>query len=144
MMFESETQLDEFLRAFEARAIPKAEWTHRAHVAMAGLYIWRDPAVALDRIRAGILRLNEHHGTANTENSGYHETLTVFWTAVVQDFCAGRRQQPRLAVINQLMDAYPAGLFRDYYGFDVVKSVEARRGWVPPDRRPLPGAQPVP
>ena len=138
--FTSEEQLETFLQAFPAGAIPKPEWTHRAHLAAAGLCVWRDPVAALETMRAGILRLNEQHGTANTATSGYHETLTVFWVAIVQDFCTTRLRQPRHIVINQLMDAFPSGLFRDYYSFDVVNSGEARRRWLPPDLRPLPGA----
>jgi len=29
-------------------------------------------------------------------------------------------------------------LFREYYSFDVVRSVEARRSWTPADVKPLP------
>jgi hypothetical protein len=29
-------------------------------------------------------------------------------------------------------------LFREYYSFDVVRSVEARRSWMPPDVKRLP------
>ena len=78
MEFANDAAADRFLAAFDAGAIPKPEWTHRAHLAAAGLCAWRDPAGALDTMRDGILRLNEAHHTANTDTSGYHETLTVF------------------------------------------------------------------
>jgi len=29
-------------------------------------------------------------------------------------------------------------LYKEYYSFNVVRSVEARRSWVPPDVKPLP------
>ena len=139
MKFRSEEEIDQFLAAFEAGTIPKEEWTHKAHVAMAGAYVWRDPGAALTQIRFGILLLNRHHDTRNTPDSGYHETLTVFWVSIVKAFCKNRQADGRLAVINEMLETLPAGLFRNFYGFDVVKSRRARERWVEPDLQALPG-----
>jgi len=37
------------------------------------------------------------------------------------------------------METLPAGLFKQFYGFDVVKSRRARERWVEPDLQVLPG-----
>ncbi len=52
---------DEFLAAFEGCTIPKAEWTHGAHVRMAWLYAARSESyrAARVKVRAGIKRLNQ-------------------------------------------------------------------------------------
>jgi hypothetical protein len=138
MKFQTEREIDDFLAAFEAGTIPKQEWTHGAHVAVAGAYVWHDPDSALPQIRLGILFLNRCHQTCNSTDSGYHETLTVFWVSVVKAFCKRRRSEGRLAVINEMTEMLPAGLFRQFYGFDVVKSRRARERWVEPDLQALP------
>jgi hypothetical protein len=138
MHFDSEQQIDELWAAFAARTLPKSAWTHQAHLAIAGILVWSDPASALDRARAGILALNEAHGTVNSDTSGYHETLTVFWIRVVTSFCAARQEQTRLVVINEMVAQLPRDLFKQHYSFDVVQSQEARKRWIEPDVKPLP------
>jgi hypothetical protein len=138
MRFQAEAEIDDFLVRFEAGTIPKSEWTHQAHLAAAAAYVWRDAEAALPLMRFGILFLNRCHGTPNTATSGYHETLTVFWIETVRAFCRTRAESTRLAVINEMLETLPAGLFRDFYGFDVVKSKEARERWIAPDKRALP------
>src|SRR5882724_13441194 len=62
-------------------------WTHAAHLTMAFWYLSRmDETQATERIRSGILHYNECQGTANTDVSGYHETLTIFWIRIVATF----------------------------------------------------------
>lgn len=141
MKFQTEEEIEDFLAAFEAGTIPKPEWTHQAHVAVAGAYVWRDPDSALPQVRLGILFLNRCHQTRNSADSGYHETLTVFWVSVVKAFCMSRRSAGRLTVINEMMETLPAGLFKQFYGFDVVKSRRARERWVEPDLHALPGEE---
>jgi hypothetical protein len=133
MRFHAEREIDEFLERFEAGTISKPEWTHQAHLAAAAIYVWRDAETALPHMRFGILFLNRCHGTVNSATSGYHETLTVFWMEIVREFCRERRNSSRLTAINELMEVLPAGLFREYYSFDVVKSRQARERWMNPD-----------
>ena len=138
MRFDSEAEIDDLQARFEAGSIPKSEWTHSAHLAAAGVYVWHDADAALPRMRFGILFLNRCHGTPNSATSGYHETLTVFWIETVRAFCRTRAGSAPLAVINEMLGTLPAGLFREFYEFDVVKSKEARERWIAPDKRPLP------
>jgi len=84
-IFANEEHLDGFLKAFEYGTWPKADWTHAAHIAVASCYLIAYPLeVATDRIRLGIRHYNHCVGTRNTDHSGYHETLTVFWMAMVK------------------------------------------------------------
>ena len=128
-----------FVAGWETGTLPKPEWTHAAHVAVGACYAVRHGAAALDRTRDGIKRYNAAVGTANTETSGYHETLTRFWAEVLAVEVAGQAdewQAAKRAVARYGEDRDLHGL---YYGFDVVRSVEARRGWVAPDLAALPG-----
>jgi hypothetical protein len=128
---------DSFAAAWETGALPKSEWTHAAHVAMAARQYALHGGDSLDRMRIGICRFNLAVGTANTKSSGYHETLTRFWMEIVA------RVLTNAALDNQ--DPWPAarvavdelghrrGLHTSYYSFDVVGCTEARRVWIAPD-----------
>jgi hypothetical protein len=133
---------EEALSAFEDGTFPKAQWNHAAHLRVAGCYLTaRPPEEALECMRTGVRRYNESVGGKNTDDSGYHETLTRFWMAVAGAFLAGLPETAqRREKIQALVERYGSRrhLFREYYSFDVVKSREARLGWVAPDRKPLP------
>jgi hypothetical protein len=47
-------------------------------------------------------------------------------------------ERSELELANQLIEEYAGrgGLWRDYYSFDLLKSVESRRKWIEPDVRP--------
>ena|SRR5690242_2606887 len=139
---DSEEALSQFLECFERGTWPKKEWNHAAHIAVAGCYLIRySDEAAADLARRGIRHYNQCTGTINSDHSGYHETLTLFWLALVR---ARLRQldagTARIAAVRMLIAEFAAqrDLFRQYYTFDVVRSVEARRSWVPPDAKPLP------
>jgi len=139
---DSEEALSRFLECFERGSWPKPEWNHAAHIAVAGCYLiaYSDDEAAV-RARRGIQHYNQCVGTINSDHSGYHETLTLFWLALVKARLL--QLEPGTARIDAVRIliaefAPQRDLFRDYYSFDAVRSVEARRSWVPPDARPLP------
>jgi len=139
---ESEEALSEFLECFERGTWPKPDWNHAAHIAVAGCYLSSySHEEAADRARRGIRHYNQRTGTINGDHSGYHETLTLFWLAVVKAWmCNFASGTTRIDGLRMLVAEFapPRDLFREYYTFDVVRSVEARRSWVPPDVKPLP------
>ncbi|MBL8234459.1 MAG: hypothetical protein JNL98_38530, partial [Bryobacterales bacterium] len=85
----SDAHFESFLRRVEAGGIPGAEFTHAAHIAMAGGLIQRIPcAERVDRVRATIQNLNASHGLVTTKERGYHESLTRLWVHVSEAFLA--------------------------------------------------------
>ena len=67
--------------------MPKAEWTHEAHLRVGLWHLLRYPeGEALRRLRDGIRRYNTACGVAKTEASGYHETITRFCVRVIGRF----------------------------------------------------------
>lgn len=131
--------MSEFLEAFERGTLPKEDWKHAAHAVAGGYLLAHGRPGATERIREGILQLNRCHGTANTDHSGYHETLTLFWIARTVAFLAACPPDAgRIEKIRALVERFAPrrDLFREYYSFDVVKSVEARRRWVESDAFP--------
>jgi hypothetical protein len=92
-------------------------------------------------MRRGIVHHNQCVGTINSDHSGYHETITLFWLAIVKarlrelEDGLSRVEAVRLLVTEL---APQRDLYREYYSFDVVGSIEARRSWIAPDVKPLP------
>lgn len=125
------------VRRFENGQLPSRQWHHREHLTVAFWYLsCLDEAQSTDRLRTGILYLNGIHGTPNTDTRGYHETLTRFWVRVVAKFL--RESDPNrsdLERVNELVDRYGdrSGLWREYYSFDLLSSVESRQRWIEPD-----------
>src|SRR5258707_6632158 len=86
-LLESDSELQRFVDAWKAGRLAKAEWTHAAHVAMAAYFAFDHAADATFAImKAGILNHNTSVGTPNTEDNGYHETLTRFWASEIGGF----------------------------------------------------------
>src|SRR5262245_32573469 len=79
-MFTTTQDIQAFIGEFEARSLPKSRWTHHAHLTVGLWYLSQHaPDDALVIVRRRIRAYNEAVGTANTDNSGYHETLTRFF-----------------------------------------------------------------
>ena len=83
--------LADFLARFEDGTWPVADFHHTHHLAIAACYVGEgghpggDP---MDRLRARIRHYNVCQGGENTEDRGYHETITRFWVEVVSRFTA--------------------------------------------------------
>ena len=132
---------DSFLRGFEDGTLPKSEWTHGAHVAAAASYLFDSNFDAvLPLMRTRISAYNLAVGGANTSTSGYHETLTHFWLAIVAGLLHRERPESRLAAARQAVAAFGEArtLHTRYYSGDVVKDSVARQSWQEPDLLPLP------
>ena len=132
---EEDAEVDGFVEAFSARTLPKACWTHAAHLLTGAWYVHGlGEAEATERMRREVMAYNVAVGGQNTATSGYHETVTMFWIKVL----AGRSR----VCVGMERGAFARAMVREfggdrevlerYYGFDVVRSVEARREWVAP------------
>lgn len=129
--------LDAFVRDFQECRISMDAWTHRAHIGIASALILREGReAALHCIRLTIPRLNEAQGRVNTAETGYHETLTIFWVDRIAAMLARLPKHfTRLDRVRVAVEAYGGirRLDRAYYSYDVLSSAEARREWRPPD-----------
>jgi hypothetical protein len=136
---QSEAALDGFVRRWRQGKLPGTEWTHAAHVAVAAYHAFdHHGEVLFEEVKSGIIHHNNSVGTPNTDERGYHETLTRFWVQITEEFVRSRSFLTRLQAVKCAVHAF--GEDRDrhklYYSFDVVKDKCARREWVPPDRKP--------
>jgi hypothetical protein len=138
--FASDEELEALVSGFEDCTLPKARWTHRAHLAVGLVYGDRMPTpVALALLRERIRRYNLASGGENTGTAGYHETITRFDLTIVRRFIGEDGEEGTLAErANRLYQRYGArDLPTRYYSEARLSSLEARASWVGPDLRPL-------
>jgi len=131
---------EEHLRRFEDHNLPHAQWTHRAHLKVAYLYLLKLPyPEALERLRTGIQAYNAAHGIQDTPTGGYHETMTQVWlqlvSAALHQFGPAESADAFFDAQTQLSDKRTPLL---YYSRDRLMSAEAKRSFVTPDLTALP------
>jgi hypothetical protein len=127
---------DQLIEAFLNRSLPKADWTHQAHLRVGLWHVYQyGLEEALARLREGIRRLNESHSTANTDTGGYHETITRVFVLVMDRFLAAADRSRSLDDLTaDFIARYPkSDLPLRYYSRERLFSVQARRDWVEPD-----------
>jgi hypothetical protein len=141
MTWTSDTQLDDFVARFRERTLPKSEWTHAAHLSVGAWHVHRYGVDgAIERLRRGIRALNDSHGTANTDSSGYHETITRAYAHLIAEFLSEQREGTLAQRAGALLAsplAHKHALL-EYYSRELLMSVAARRVWNHPDLKPLP------
>jgi hypothetical protein len=123
-----------------ARTLPKPEWTHAAHFAAAFWLLSRPDGDAMREMPGLIRAYNEATGVANTDTTGYHETITLASLRVARA-CLNAR--PHTALHVSLAELLASNYGRPdwllaYWSKPLLFSVEARRAWVEPDLAPLP------
>ena len=136
----SATEINELVDKFTNHTLPKKEWNHQAHIIVA---FWHhenyDFDTALAIVRQKIKSYNISVGTLNTDDSGYHETLTVFWMIVTKNFLL---RHPELDMANTcqrfLQSEYASPSYPlEYYTKAVLFSKTARKTWVVGDIKVL-------
>ena len=141
--FASDDDVHAVLDAFRAGALPRSAWNHRAHLTAALAFARALPTDdALTATRDAILRFNAAAGIVSTPDSGYHETLTVFYMHVVAMHVVRYPAPTSIAAdANALVDAWGAkDLPLRHYTASRLFSRDARAHWTPPDLLPLPTA----
>jgi hypothetical protein len=120
---------------------PYLNWTHLAHCAATLYLLLRKPEWVLEEKMPEIIRkYNSAIGVANTDTTGYHETLTIFYIRAIRDFLAteGKGLGPAMALAA--LRQSPIGIREfvfDFYSREQLFSTTARREWVEPDIKPL-------
>ena len=140
MTYKTDEEVDILVKKFEERSLPKAEWTHSAHLTVGLYYLFNHPfGVAKNLMSDGIYWLNDAHGTPNTETSGYHETLTVFWLRMIAEYNERNSKNDGLAQIaNGLLAEYnDTKLPLNFYTRERLFSVEARLSYIEPNLKPF-------
>jgi hypothetical protein len=141
-LFKSDAEIAHVGEGLLARTLPRAAWTHEAHLAATTYLLLRRPDVDLDRELPGIIRrYNESVGGVNSDSEGYHETITRAFLHGVRLFLAeADTGEPLHELVNELLLS-PMGR-RDwplrFYSPGRLFSVAARRDFVAPDLAAFP------
>jgi hypothetical protein len=127
----------EFRAAFEAGAFAPADFSHRAHVRLAYVYLAEsDVELALERMRAALVGFLCVHGIPATK---YHATLTRAWILAVDHFLHRTRESRSgddfIARNPVLLDTR---IMLTHYSADLLFSDEARAQFVEPNLDPIP------
>ena len=120
-----------------ARTLPRAEWTHEAHLAACCWLLTERPDIDAVRELPDIIRsYNSSVGGVNDDTQGYHETITQLYIAAVRHWLVSATHRGGLCEqVNALLGSpigdrgWPLTL----YSRERLFSVEARRGLVTPD-----------
>lgn len=140
--FHSDAEIERIGEGLLARSLPRAEWTHEAHLAATTYLLLKRPDVDVDRELPGIIRrYNESVGGVNSDSEGYHETITRVFLGGVHLFLEeADTTDPIHDLVNELLLSpmgrrdWPLG----FYSPARLFSVEARRHFVDPDLAALP------
>jgi len=138
--YRAAAEIECLVRNFESCLLPRDQWTHAAHLTVALWYLLRHSwPEAVRLMRERIKRYNEAKGIIETPESGYHETITLFWLRMVRRFVeTPSRECSLVALANGLIERYGnRSLPLEFYTRERLMSREARTGWVEPDLEPL-------
>ena len=131
--YESESEIEAIVKAFESCTTGKDEFNHREHLVVAAWYLHKStPEDAFEKMRMGLLRFLDYHKVGRAK---YNETLTMFWIKQVQKVLEQAEPQMSLPdltnrVLGHLSNSRLALL---YYSEERLWSEEARSRWVEPD-----------
>lgn len=136
----SQKNVEKLIEDFSSKKLPKIEWTHEAHLIVA---LWHNSnyhfSKALNLVRLKIKAYNLAVGTPNTDSSGYHETLTIFWMLTTKCYLLANVQLSLEEQMIQFLESdfsskhYPLA----FYSREVLFSKEARKNWIDGDIQQL-------
>lgn len=130
-----ETAASALCSEFRRHSLPRAEWTHRAHLVVCWVTLQTlDERSALRELRSAISSYNVATGTENSDSSGYHETLTRYYVAAVASLATDGLD----AVLSA--DVCSRSAPARHWSRELLFSPQARLSWIEPDLQPLPWA----
>lgn len=140
-LFATDAEIVHLGEGLLACTLERPEWTHEAHLAACLYLLTLRPDIDVDAEIASIIsRFNESVGGVNDDHNGYHDTITHAYVAGVRLFLSQTAETGLRERVNGLLLSpmgrrdWPLG----FYSKELLFSVAARRGFVAPDRAPLP------
>jgi GNAT superfamily N-acetyltransferase len=129
-------QLEGLLAEFLDRTLPAAEWTHHAHLRV-GLMLGRrlPPCELHPALRENIAAYNVSTGNRNTDTTGYHDSITGFYAAVLGAFSRATLSLPVDEAARRLVQSPLAdrAIVKRAYEPQTLTTVAARRAFAPWD-----------
>jgi len=120
--------------------LAKEKYTHAAHI-LTGFYLFCKHGKAANPImEKHIIQFNNAVGTMNSDESGFHKTITFFWMSAIEQFSktldhlSFDDENIRHLYDSILMDKT---LPMNFYSREYLFSKKARREIVEPDIQPI-------
>ena len=140
-LFERDSDICAIGEGLLACALPRAAWTHEAHLGACLWLLTERPDIDVDAEIGTIIRaFNESVGGVNDDTQGYHDSITRAYVAGVRLFLSETEETELAARVNAMLLSEVGR--RDwplrFYSRDLLFSVAARRGFVESDLAPLP------
>ena len=136
----TDAEIADLARRLLDHSLPKAQWTHAAHM-VATLRLVRTRNHGLERDMPRIIQTyNVAVGGVNDDHNGYHETITQAYLAAIRAFVSALPAGTSDGAAAARLLATPMGDKAwplSFWSRERLFSVQARRGWVEPDLRPL-------
>ncbi|MBS1598553.1 MAG: hypothetical protein JST75_10045 [Bacteroidetes bacterium] len=130
----------EIVESFLHCSLAKERYTHAAHI-LSGFYLYcHHGKHAFELMEKHILLFNNAVGTINSDDSGYHKTITFFWMKAIEQFASRFDEcsfidRNILAIYNSpLMDKT---LPLKFYTREYLFTKKARKEIVEPDIKPI-------
>ena len=140
-LFERDTEIRALGEGLLACTLPRAAWTHEAHLGACLWLLSERPDIDVDaQICTIIRRFNESVGGINDDTQGYHDSITRAYVAGGRLFLSETDETGLAARVNAMLlsDVGRRDWPLRFYSRDLLFSVEARRRFVEPDLAPLP------
>lgn len=138
--FKTEKDISNLIEGFKSRTLPATHWTHEAHLITGLWFNYNYSALeAICFLRSGIISYNISSGGENTPEKGYHETLTLFWCRILNNFVKINEGLKLVDLCDKFLKSRWSSkeLPLEYYSREVLFSLEARATWIAPNLRKL-------
>jgi len=133
----------ELINQFERCTLPFDQWTHRAHVKVAYLYLSSHSFdEAVDKMRAGVKAYNSANDVPEGPMMGYNETTTVAFLYLIAATIKAYNDYFPAANADAFCDNHPQlmckHVLRLFYSPECRMHPEAKTSFIEPDLAPLP------
>jgi hypothetical protein len=133
----------ELLSQFENLTLPFAQWTHRAHVKVAYLYLRRHPfPEAMEKLRNGIKAHNAANNRPDGPTEGYNETTTHAMAHLICAVMKAYEKTHPVTTADSFCDMHPQLMsqyvLRFFYTPQRRMDPLAKKQFVEPDLTALP------
>lgn len=127
----------DFRTRFEDCIFPPADFSHRAHIRLAYVYLTEhDTDTAHQLMQRALLAFLQHYGV---DVSKYHETMTRAWIMAVRHFMdSSPATDSSEAFIENNPRMLDSKIMLSHYSAELLFSDEARAKFVEPNLSPIP------
>ncbi len=126
-----------FRDRFEACEVPPSQFSHRAHLRLAYVYLCEnDPETSIMLMKEALLRFLRHN---SIDPKHYHQTLTSAWILAVHHFMnKATYSDSAESLVSQFPQMQDSEIMKTHYSSEKLFSNRARLEFVQPDLDPIP------